>query len=205
MTASIQDLLSATDPLPIFKSWYDLAVAKAPSNPESEATAMVLSTVNEMGHPSSRVVLLKELNDQGFVFFTNYDSQKGRQFLGNPHLAVTFHWPHLTRQVNIRGVAEKTSRTVSENYWRSRPRGSQISQSISLQSQPLNEGQDLVALYQNFERQHEGHDIPCPPHWGGVLIRPHTIEFWLGKNNRLHERVQFLKSDLHWDARQLFP
>ncbi|MCB0407327.1 MAG: pyridoxamine 5'-phosphate oxidase [Bdellovibrionales bacterium] len=202
---SLPALMKCQDPLVIFKSWFQLAQEKAPRSPETEGTAMVLSTVNAKGFPSSRVVLLKEIHENKFVFFTNYHSKKAHDLFENPQVSITFHWSHLVRQVNIQGIASKTSREISENYWKSRPKESQVSQSLSLQSEPIPQGIVLETEFEKTKNRFLGHEIPCPQHWGGIQILPHTFEFWIGKPNRLHDRVTFSFDGKTWTHQQLYP
>ena len=170
-----------------------------------DATAMVLSTIDREGNPESRVVLLKELSAQGLVFFTNYNSKKGKQIGKNNRVSVVFFWPELERQVRIKGKAEKVSDKESEIYYQSRPVDSRLGAWASPQSQVI-ENRDVLDSNYNFYREHfKGLKIEKPPHWGGYLIRPEYFEFWQGRSNRLHDRLEFSFTDGEWEIHRLAP
>ncbi|MCK5835321.1 MAG: pyridoxamine 5'-phosphate oxidase [Lentisphaeria bacterium] len=197
-------LTSKVSPCPFvqFKHWLDEAIAAD----FHDANAMVLSTVNPQGKPSSRIVLLKGLTDQGFRFFTNYESQKGQELLANPAASLVFWWDKLERQVRIEGEVRKLTPSESELYFHSRPRGSQIGAWSSPQSQTIGSPQQLQDLYQKLEDKFQGQDIPLPPHWGGYLLVPDRIEFWQGQPSRLHDRVNYtLNESAEWVISRLAP
>ena len=197
-------LTSKVSPCPFvqFKHWLDEAIAAN----FHDANAMVLSTVNPQGKPSSRIVLLKGLTDQGFRFFTNYESQKGQELLANPAASLVFWWDKLERQVRIEGEVRKLTPSESELYFHSRPRGSQIGAWSSPQSQAIGSPQQLQDLYQKLEDKFQGQDIPLPPHWGGYLLVPDRIEFWQGQPSRLHDRVNYtLNESAEWVISRLAP
>lgn len=200
----LNDMLATRKPGELLKSWFNEACEKA-DNPETQGTAMTVSTVDADGRPTARVVLLKEFTEKGFVFFTNYDSKKGQDLKSNPKISVNFHWPHLGRQVHVSGTVTKTSREASENYWNSRPRDSQISQCISEQSRPLAAGTVLEDLYDAFAKEWKDQSIPCPSNWGGYEVTPSSYQFWVARPNRLHERVEFIWDSNQWQPRQLHP
>lgn len=172
---------------------------------QPEATAMVLSTIDQNGFPDSRVVLLKEISEEGFIFFTNYDSKKGRHISGNNHVSVNFFWPSTERQVRIKGVAEKIPDLQSEEYFRSRPIESQLGAWASPQSQIIESREILDKNFEKFRKQFENHEISKPSHWGGYLVKPVYFEFWQGRANRLHDRFEYCLSDKKWIIRRLAP
>lgn len=192
------------NPLESLKELLSLAQRDVP-NPETQGQAMTVATVNGDGAPSTRVVLIKDFTENGFIFYTNYDSHKGLDLAANHKIAVNFHWPHLGRQVSITATTKKTTRQVSETYWASRPRGSQISQCISEQSRPVPEGRSLAEMFEAFQKEWEGKEIPCPANWGGYEVTPLTYQFWQAKQNRLHDRVEFYLENSEWKSRTLFP
>lgn len=171
-----------------------------------DANAMVLATVDGEGHPSARTVLFKGISDQGFTFFTNYESRKGRELEKNPNAALVFYWPELERQVCIAGPISRLSKEESETYFRSRPRGSQIGAWASAQSSVLPGRRELEAAVQRVERQYAGQTIPLPPFWGGYRLTPGRIEFWQGRANRLHDRFEFRRDSAgSWSMNRLSP
>jgi pyridoxamine 5'-phosphate oxidase len=175
------------------------------SGQKADPTAMVLSTVDREGNPDSRVVLLKELTPEGLVFFTNYNSKKGQQITTNQHVSVVFFWPELERQVRIKGKAEKISDEDSESYFLSRPLESQLGAWASPQSEIIESRNVLNENYTHFRKYFETQEIKKPPHWGGFLIRPEYFEFWQGRSNRLHDRIEFCKVDQSWTIHRLAP
>lgn len=191
------------DPNPVaqFLGWFTSAVeAEIP-----DVNAMTLATVSPVGQPSARVVLLKGVDHEGFVFFTNYSSDKGRQMEANPHVALGFFWVQLERQVRVEGVVTKTSREESVRYFHSRPIASQLGAWASDQSEPIDGRQVLDArLAQMTERFGDG-EIPCPPHWGGYRVVPSAMEFWQGRPNRLHDRFRYTRDGDAWTIARLAP
>ena len=171
-----------------------------------ESNAMTLSTVGSDGRVTSRVVLLKGIEDRGLVFYTNYDSQKGQQMADNPNVALNFYWGQLSRQVRVEGTVEKVSREKSAEYFQVRPRKSQIGAAVSSQSRGIDSRESLEKLFAEFESEHEGQDIPLPDNWGGYLVVPTYLEFWQGRRSRLHDRVIYQKdSDGVWLIKRLQP
>jgi len=192
------------DPLEVFKDWYELAVEKAPGK-WLEPNAMSLATSNGSGSVSNRYVLMKQIQDDGIQFFTNYDSQKGKQIAANANCAVAFHWPYLGRQVRIEGLVEKTSREASQDYFHSRPRGSQIGAAASLQSSKVESRELLDRQRQKLDEQLSGETVPLPDNWGGYLIRADRFEFWQGRLDRLHDRIVYQLDNGVWSRCRLSP
>lgn len=189
------------DPFRQFNEWLKSAIEE--ENPEP--TAMVLSTVDSKGYPESRVVLLKEFNSEGLVFFTNYNSKKGRQITSNPNVAVNFFWSKTERQVRIKGVAERISEENSVDYFKSRPIDSQLGAWASPQSRIIENRQILDENFSLYQKYFQDHEILKPPHWGGFLIRPEYFEFWQGRSNRLHDRFEFCLLGNEWIIKRLAP
>ena len=190
-------------PTELFRIWLAEATAKAGLN---NPNAMSLATVGADGRPSIRMVLLKEVSDEGFVFYTNYESRKGRDLAGSPWVSAVFYWDNLGRQVRVYGKTEKVDRPQSQAYFSSRPRGSQISAWASPQSQEVPSREFLEQRAKDFEEKFSGVEkIPVPEHWGGFLIRPDRIEFWEQCPNRLHDRAEYVLESGGWKKRRLAP
>ncbi len=166
---------------------------------------MSLATVGDDGQPSNRIVLLKTFDEQGFVFYTNYEGRKGRELLANPRAALCFHWPPLDTQIRIEGTTECVSSGEADTYFATRPRGSQIGAWVSLQSQLLEHHDDLDRRLAHFEQLFAGQEVPRPPHWSGFRIVPHHIEFWRGRPNRLHDRHLYVRIADGWRVETLYP
>ncbi|MFT5144493.1 MAG: pyridoxamine 5'-phosphate oxidase [Rhodothermales bacterium] len=201
VTMGIDPAVDASDPFELFQEWFADAEGSGLVHPE----AMALATASPEGAPSVRIVLLKELDDAGFVFYTNHESRKGGELLANPKASVVFHWASLERQVRVEGVVEPVSREQATVYFHSRPRGSQIGAWASRQSRDLAARTDLEARVQEFTQKFEGGDVPLPDFWGGFRIRPARIEFWQGRTSRLHDRLVFEATDYGWVTRRLYP
>lgn len=189
------------DPIQQLKIWLNDAI----SDQKPDATAMILSTIDQAGNPESRVVLLKELIQEGLIFFTNYNSKKGRQIIDNHHVSVVFFWPEMERQIRIKGKAEKISEEESESYFKSRPLESQLGAWASPQSEVIESRQVLNDNYAYFQKYLESNEIIKPPHWGGFIIRPVYFEFWQGRSNRLHDRIEFIQENQNWLIHRLAP
>ena len=202
-----QRTLSETDVLPAavpqFRRWLDEALQAQLDEP----TAMTLSTVNEGGQPSARVVLLKGLPDEaGFLFYTNYESRKGRELAARPLAALTFFWPGLERQVRVEGRMEKASASLSDEYFQSRPRASQIGAWASPQSQLIGSREELEQREAAMLDQFGAQDLlPRPEHWCGYILRPHRVEFWQGRPSRLHDRIVYELTGETWKLSRLAP
>ena len=197
--------LHDTDSCPIrqFQRWMDQAVSANVYEPN----AMTLSTVDESGFPSSRVVLLKALDELGFVFFTNYQSNKAKEVETSARAALTFLWGDLHRQVRIAGDVSRTSSAESDEYFAMRPRGSQIGAWASQQSREVGTRAELEASWAEFEAKFADSDVPRPPHWGGYRVSPVTVEFWQGRRNRMHDRILYRRKtpEKAWAKSRLQP
>ena len=191
----------ASNPIDQFRVWFEQAQAANLPDP----TAMTVASVSEDGRPSNRILLLKSFDDDGFVFYTNYGSRKSRELDANPHCALLFYWAEQERQVRIEGDVTRVSREESEDYFRSRPRGSQIGAWASKQSEPLVKRMELEAKVAHFEKKFEGGEVPLPEWWGGYRLVPERIEFWQGGQYRLHDRLVYARSGDAWELQRLNP
>ncbi|GGF07964.1 pyridoxamine 5'-phosphate oxidase [Hymenobacter cavernae] len=193
----------APDAVQQFRTWLDEALAAQLDEP----TAMTLATVGSDGQPSTRVVLLKGLpEDAGFLFYTNYDSRKGQELAHEALAAINFFWPGLERQVRVEGRVEKAPATMSNAYFQSRPRGSQLGAWASPQSQVIGSREELEQREKEVEAQFaDQNPLPRPPHWGGYIVRPTRIEFWQGRPSRLHDRILYEKEGEGWKRSRLAP
>jgi pyridoxamine 5'-phosphate oxidase len=193
------------DPMELFHAWF--AELRGMDLPEwFEVNAMSASTHRLDGGIACRIVLLKEIQKDAFLFFTNYQSDKGREIAANPNVALGFYWPILDRQVRIEGVAEKTDEATSERYFRSRPRSSQLSANISPQSDIIEHDSILAEMVEALDKELAGGDVPRPAHWGGFRVVADKIEFWQGRPSRLHDRFRYVKqSDRTWHLDRLGP
>jgi len=189
------------DPIERFEALFRRAAENAPFDP----VAVTLATATADGRPSARVVLLRRVDARGFGFFTNYDSRKGRELLGNPHAAICAYWPWLDEQARIEGRVVKADAAESDEYFAARPRGSQVGAWASAQSQALSSRADLEARYHAIDAQYEGRPIPRPPYWGGFRLVPDRIEFWRAGTYRLHERVLYVRESGAWRSQTLYP
>lgn len=195
------ELLTSVDPIKLFERWY-AEIQEAPGI--REPTAMTLATADAEGQPSLRTVLLKQfIPADGFVFYTNYHSHKGADLAANPKAALLFYWDPLFQQIKIEGSVSKISRHDSEAYWHSRPFESKLAGWLSHQSQPV--VGSLVAAYEKAEHEWHGRDIPCPENWGGYILKPQVMEFWIGQKHRLHTSMRFQRDGSTWSRQQLYP
>ena len=189
------------DPLELFSSWFEIARQAGVTEPN----AMVLSTVDATGAPSSRTVLLKGFDERGFVFFTNHESRKGVALADNPRCALLFGWYGLQRQVRIEGTAAIVRRSETEAYFATRPRESQVGAWASAQSREVSSREALDATYDEIQAYYLGQDIPAPPYWGGYRVRPSSIEFWQGRRGRMHDRLVYRRTGQRWSTHRLAP
>ncbi len=198
------ELLESTipeDPINLFNRWFH---ETEDFGGVEEVNAMTIATIGLDGFPKSRVVLLKKFNEEGFIFFTNYNSEKGKAIENHPKVCLSFFWTSLERQVIIKGIAEKTSDIVSDNYFASRPDGSKIGAIVSEQSSVIASRAVLEDSLKQLEQLYEGKEIPRPSHWGGYLVKPLEVEFWQGRSNRLHDRIRYqLQDDFSWKIERL--
>ena len=190
-------------PFQLFSTWFEEAKL---SDQIEEANAMSLSTLGVDGFPKARVVLLKDFSEAGFVFYTNYNSEKGQALINNPNVGLTFFWPFLERQVIIKGVAKKEATSFSETYFDSRPHGSQLGALVSPQSEVIPDRKFLEDRLMALEEQYKDIEIPMPNHWGGIIVESKEIEFWQGRPNRLHDRIRCkLIDNSEWKIDRLAP
>lgn len=191
------------NPIELFRNWFLKAET---SKTVSEANAMTLSTINLDGYPKSRVVLLKKFTYEGFIFYTNYNSEKGKAISKNANVCLSFFWASLEQQIIIKGKAEKIAANLSDGYFDSRPQGSKLGAWASNQSEVVKEREELDKKLQKFEQKFKGTEIPRPEHWGGYIIKPISIEFWQGRPNRMHDRIRYsLEKDFSWKIERLAP
>ncbi len=189
------------DPLAEFRRVFDRAAQNAPYDP----VAVTLATASGDGRPSARIVLLRGVDDHGFVFFTNYQSRKASEIEANPHAALCCYWPWLDEQVRVEGLVERATAAESDAYFASRPRGSQIGAWASAQSRPLESREVLEQAYHDADARHAAQAVPRPPHWGGYRIVPERIEFWRAGTYRLHNRVLYTREGNDWRCELLYP
>jgi pyridoxamine 5'-phosphate oxidase len=199
---SLSEHETGKDPIVLFKKWWKEAETAA----VDEVNAMTLATASSDGVPSARIVLMKGFDHSGFSFFTNYHSFKGRQLEENPRACLVFFWKELERQVRITGVVEKLPASESDQYYQSRPEGSRLGAWASPQSEVIESREWLEEREKIFQQKFADLEIERPPHWGGYRVKPVTIEFWQGRPNRLHDRIQFsLKDEGDWTIERLAP
>lgn len=195
--------LNASEPFELFSLWFEEARSSEPS----DANAMSLATVDADGFPNVRMVLLKDLDDNGFVFFTNYQSKKGSELEANPKAALCFHWKSLLRQVRVRGIVEKISAQESDDYFHSRDKKSRIGTWVSQQSRPVAGREKLLADLTLYSTKFATSDVPRPDYWGGYRLIPYEIEFWRNGAFRLHDRLIFSRANAYeaWQIKKLYP
>jgi pyridoxamine 5'-phosphate oxidase len=199
--ARLDEAAVSADPVVEFAHWFDDALKAQVVEPN----AMTLATVSGDGTPSARVVLLKGFDERGFVFFTDYRSQKGQELDRNPRAALVLYWPELERQVRITGSTETIAREESEAYFRTRPRPSRISAWVSEQSRVIASRQVLDDRVPDMEKRFSGNEVPLPPYWGGYRVSPETMEFWQGRESRLHDRIRYVREGARWRIERLSP
>lgn len=191
------------DPISLFKKWFheveDFGAV-------AEVNAMTVSTIGKDGYPKARVVLLKQFTYEGFIFYTNYNSEKGKAIEANPNVCLSFFWNELERQVIIKGIAEKVSENISDGYFESRPEGSRLGAIVSPQSEVIPSRDYLENKLHDLENECKGKEIPRPKNWGGFIVKPVEVEFWQGRPNRLHDRIRYkLQEDFSWLTDRLAP
>jgi len=201
-----QELLESNcpeNPMELFQKWF---INADTSEVVEETNAMTIATIGKDGFPKSRVVLLKKYTWEGFIFYTNYNSEKGKAIQDNNHICISFFWPALEQQIIIKGVAEKQAENLSDGYFESRPDGSKLGAWASEQSKVVSSREELDENLKTFEQKFEGKEIPRPEHWGGFLVKPVSIEFWQGRPNRMHDRIKYsLQEDFSWKLERLAP
>lgn len=191
------------NPMQLFQTWFHEVDIHYN---EGETNAMTISTIGLDGYPKGRVVLLKKFTHEGFIFYTNYESEKGKAITENPNVCLSFFWHQAERQVIIKGKAEKIPKNMSDGYFESRPRGSQLGALVSHQSEVLSNREVLEDELKQLEAKYEGKEIPRPEYWGGFIVKPVEIEFWQGRVNRLHDRIRYqLDDDYNWQMNRLSP
>ena len=199
--ATLDESGVARDPVAQFARWFDQALAAK----AADANAMALATIGADGRPTLRIVLLKDYGPDGFVFYTNQSSRKGAELVHNPAAALNFYWPELERQVRIEGRASRVSADEADRYFATRPRGSQLAAWASPQSEPVSGRQELEARLAEVAKRFAGAEVSRPPHWGGYRVRPDLVEFWQGRESRLHDRIRYRLIDSRWIIERLAP
>jgi pyridoxamine 5'-phosphate oxidase len=199
--AALDEDTAGADPFGLFGRWF----AEAESAQIPDVNAMTLATVDEQGFPHARIVLLKGLEEGGFIFYTNYESAKGRQLMARPEAALVFFWKELERQVRIEGSVTTVPAAESDRYFSTRPAGSRLGAWASEQSRVVASRDELEHAFSKYEHQFSGTDIPRPPHWGGFCVHPRSIEFWQGRSSRLHDRILFTRNPDGWVRSRLAP
>lgn len=191
------------NPMELFQKWfYELEA----SNSVEEPNAMTVSTLGLDGYPKNRIVLLKKYTDEGFIFYTNYESEKGKAIANDPKVCLSFYWPGMERQVIIKGSAERIAPNLSDKYFRSRPEGSKLGAIVSDQSTIIPNREYLESKLTDLEKAYANKEIGRPEHWGGFIVKPVSIEFWQGRPNRLHDRIRYsLRTDRNWKMERLAP
>ncbi|RYJ44930.1 pyridoxamine 5'-phosphate oxidase [Flavobacterium beibuense] len=191
------------DPITLFKAWFHEVEEFGGS---SEVNAMTVSTIGKDGFPKARVVLLKQFTYEGFIFYTNYNSEKGNAIEANPNICLSFFWQEMERQVIIKGKAEKVAENLSDGYFESRPAGSRLGAIVSPQSEVIPSRDYLEGKLHDLEKEYAEGEIPRPKHWGGYIVKPVEIEFWQGRPNRLHDRIRYkLQENFNWLTERLAP
>ena len=201
-----KELLEANcpeNPIELFQEWF---LNADQTDTVDESNAMTLSTIGTDGFPKSRVVLMKKFTWEGFIFYTNYSSEKGKAIASNKNVCLSFFWPSLEQQIIIKGKAEKIAENLSDGYFESRPDGSKLGAWASSQSSVVSSREELDQNLKSFENKYKNQEIPRPNHWGGFIVKPESIEFWQGRPNRMHDRIRYtLQKDFNWKMERLAP
>ncbi len=190
------------NPMELFQKWFYEVEA---SEGIDETNAMTISTIGLDGFPKNRVVLLKKYTYEGFIFYTNYESEKGKAIVNNPNVCISFFWPNLERQIIIKGKAERIAENLSDGYFESRPDGSKLGAIVSEQSSVISSREVLEEKLAALEKAYEGKEIERPEWWGGYIVKPVSMEFWQGRANRLHDRIRYSLEDIDWKIERLAP
>ncbi|MBU2903843.1 MULTISPECIES: pyridoxamine 5'-phosphate oxidase [Arenibacter] len=201
--SSLTEEVISDNPMELFQKWFYEVEA---SDGVDEPNAMTVSTIGLDGFPKNRVVLLKKYTFEGFIFYTNYESEKGRAITQNPNVCISFFWPNMERQVIIKGRAEKIAENLSDGYFESRPDGSKLGAIVSNQSEVVPSRDYLEKKLKDLEKEYENKEIERPKYWGGFIVKPVSIEFWQGRPNRLHDRIRYsLQANFDWKIERLAP
>jgi pyridoxamine 5'-phosphate oxidase len=190
------------NPMQLFQKWFYEVEA---SDGVDEPNAMTVSTIGNDGFPKNRVVLLKKYTHEGFIFYTNYESEKGKAIAKNPNVCISFFWPNLERQIIIKGCAEKIAKNLSDGYFESRPKGSKLGAIASNQSSIISSREILEEKLKGLEKEYERKEIERPAFWGGYIVKPVSMEFWQGRPNRLHDRIRYTLENIDWKMERLAP
>ena len=201
--SELSENLLSNNPMELFQKWfYELEASETVEEPN----AMTIATMGTDGYPKNRVVLLKKFTWEGFIFYTNYNSEKGKAIAENPHVCLSFFWHGVERQIIIKGMAEKIAENLSDGYFESRPDGSKLGAWASNQSDPVPSRASLDESLKAFESKFKNKEIPRPKHWGGYIVKPISIEFWQGRPNRMHDRILYsLQDNFDWKIERLAP
>jgi|TARA_R110002051_G_scaffold291518_1_gene355561 pyridoxamine 5'-phosphate oxidase len=201
--SALEEDTISDNPIELFQKWFYEVEA---TDGIDEPNAMTISTIGLDGFPKSRVVLLKKYTYEGFIFYTNYTSEKGKAIANNPNVCLSFFWPNMERQIIIKGKAEKLAENLSDGYFESRPEGSKLGAIVSDQSSVIRSRKVLEEKLKSLEKEFQGKEIKRPDFWGGYMVKPVSIEFWQGRPNRLHDRVRYsLQEDYNWKIERLAP
>lgn len=201
--SSLTEGVISDNPMELFQKWFYEVEA---SDGVDEPNAMTVSTIGLDGFPKNRVVLLKKYTFEGFIFYTNYESEKGRAISQNPNVCISFFWPNMERQIIIKGRAEKIGENLSDGYFESRPDGSKLGAIVSKQSEVVPSRDYLEKKLKDLEKEYENKEIERPKYWGGFIVKPVSIEFWQGRPNRLHDRIRYsLQANYDWKIERLAP
>ncbi|MBC8768728.1 pyridoxamine 5'-phosphate oxidase [Arenibacter sp. BSSL-BM3] len=201
--SALTEEVISDNPMELFQKWFYEVEA---SEGVDEPNAMTVSTIGLDGYPKNRVVLLKKYTFEGFIFYTNYESEKGRAIAHNPNMCISFFWPNMERQIIIKGKAEKIAENLSDGYFESRPDGSKLGAIVSNQSQVIPSREFLEKKLKDLEKEYENKEIERPKYWGGFIVKPISMEFWQGRPNRLHDRIRYsLQDNFDWKIERLAP